>query len=123
MPSRSSSFKTLEQTLSGLEQLVLHASDKNLLRDTQAASDAAREVEQLIARRVAPLGQVKKRGRGVGGVSDFGFLAGMRSSGSGAPVSAVYGAKKQPTSDEVEQVIEKLLSPSANKKKVQKKFK
>lgn len=124
MPSRRSSFKALEQTISGLEQLVLNASDKSLLKDTPAASDTAREVERLIARRVAPSGQGKKPGRGVAGVgADFAFLAGVRSSGSGAPVRAVYAANKQPTADEVEQVIEKLLSPAATKKKGQKKSK
>jgi len=124
MPSRRSSFKTLELTISALEQLVLNASDKSLLKDTPAASDAAREVERLIAHRVDPSVQGKNLGRGVACVdADFAFLAGMRSSNSGAPVRAVYGVGKQPKADEVEQIMEKLLSPSATKKKVQKKSK
>lgn len=124
MPIRRSSFKALEQTLSGLEQLVLSASDKSLLKDTPAASDAAREVERLIAHRVAPSGQGKKVGRSVAGAkADFSFLARMRSGGSGAPVRAVYGAGKQSSADEVENAIEKLLSPAAPKKKIQKKSK
>lgn len=124
MPSRRSSFKALEQTLSGLEKLVLNASDKTLLKDTPAASDAAAEVERLVARHVAPLGPGKKLDRGAGGTDpDLAFLAGMRSSRSGAPVRAVFGASKRPETDQVEQVIEKLLSPAAAKKKVQKKSK
>lgn len=124
MPSRRSSFKALEQTLSGLEQLVLSASDKSLLKDTPAASDAAREIERLIARRVAPSGQGKKVGRGIAGAkADLSFLAGIRSSGTGAPVRAIYGAGKRSSADEVENAIDKLLSPAASKKKVQKKSK
>jgi hypothetical protein len=123
MPSRRSSFKALQQTVSGLEQLVLNASDKSFLKDTLVVSDSAREVKVLIARRVAPSGQGGKPGRGVSGGGEVAFLAGMRSSGSGVPARAVYGAKKQPRGDDVERVIEKLLSPAANKKTVQKKSK
>lgn len=107
MTPRRNIDKAIDSIISGLEEEILHASDDEILEDTGDARHAAAEVRTLIDQ------QIRARSHGVpnGLTARRSLLAEiLRARPSLAPaMSATFSDGRNPSEDEVNDLIETLL--------------
>lgn len=114
MPRQLSSIKALDHLLSGLEDLVLNASDSEV-----AGVSNVKDVRRLIDRHLAVRATPRIARKAVKGGTDE-RLALLRrllaASGAQNPLlQAVFSSTEKPSSDQIEAAISELMKKSSKK--------